>query len=427
MLAGAHWLVASCAILTACLGCRENVYIGLPRGSGLTADADGASVDARDAGPDADAEAQAPFPWYLHAIGSKIADSNDNEVVLHGINWSGMETTGRVPGGLNVRPLENIITQIETLGFNLIRIPFASDAVAPDSMPGQGTGGDPVSANPSLEGLTSLEVLDHILDVAAAHHLRLVLDRYRFRSTSGLPPPSLWYSGPDPSSTVGGGSEQQWIDDWIRIAQRYVTRPNFVGCDLHDEPGGAATWGDGNPSTDFRLAAERAGNAILGVNSSLLILVEGIESVGGQSYWPGGNLRGARALPVRLTPSRQLAYSIHDYGKDVKATASWFTDPTFPDNLVPLWSDTWGYLVMENTSPVIIGAFGDRKDEPGISADDAAGDVAWRGALAGYIAANQLSYAFWALNPSSEGKRGLLSTDWRAPDPAWSAFLGLQP
>lgn len=52
----------------------------------------------------------------------------------------------------------------------------------------------------------------------------------------------------------------------------------MIGADLHNEPHGAATWGSGNTNTDWRLAAERCGNAILSVNTNWLIIVEGIEN-----------------------------------------------------------------------------------------------------------------------------------------------------
>ena len=41
-----------------------------------------------------------------------------------------------------------------------------------------------------------------------------------------------------------------------------------IGADLHNEPHSPACWGCGDPNTDWRLAAERAGNAILSVNSN---------------------------------------------------------------------------------------------------------------------------------------------------------------
>jgi endoglucanase len=338
-----------------------------------------------------------------------------------------METSRRVPDGLHRRSVESLVAQIEQLGFNLIRISFSNDSVSATSLPTSVGGTDPLGENPALAGSTSLEVLDQIIDAAAGHHLRIILDRYRFRADTTAPPPSRWYSGPDPGSIQGGYPEQSWIDDWTAIARRYATRPNMVGCDLHDEPKSPSTWGDGNADLDWRSAAERAGAAILTVNSNLLVIVEGIDSFDGQPYWAGGNLRGARAAPVRLSPASQLAYSIHDYGMSVNATAPWFADPTFPNNLPTLWTDNWGYLVVENTSPVIVGAFGDRKPEMGISPDAVMGDEAWRPALMSYVAANQLSFIFWALNPSAEGKTGLLESDWQTPDPEWAMQLQLNP
>ena len=45
--------------------------------------------------------------------------------------------------------------------------------------------------------------------------------------------------------------------------QHYRNNPTVIGADLHNEPHGSATWGTGNPQTDWRLMAEKAGNAVL--------------------------------------------------------------------------------------------------------------------------------------------------------------------
>ena len=50
------------------------------------------------------------------------------------------------------------------------------------------------------------------------------------------------------------------------LAGHYKGNPLVIGGDLHNEPRGQATWGDGNEKTDWRLAAERAGNAVLKAN-----------------------------------------------------------------------------------------------------------------------------------------------------------------
>ena len=106
--------------------------------------------------------------------------------------------------------------------------------------------------NPDLQGLTSIEVLDAIIEEAGAKGLKVVLDRHRPTSAGQS---DLWYT-----EEV---SEEQWISDWVMLAQRYAGNDTVIGVDLHNEPKGAATWGTGDLATDLRLAAERAGNAIL--------------------------------------------------------------------------------------------------------------------------------------------------------------------
>src|SRR5260221_404467 len=103
---------------------------------------------------------------------------------------------------------------------------------------------------------------------------------------------NLWYTDRLP--------ESRWISDWVMLAQHYHDNPTVIGADLHNEPHGEATWGSGVQATDWRLAAERGGNAILSVNPSWLIVVEGIEAYQNQYYWWGGNLMGTRQFPVRL-------------------------------------------------------------------------------------------------------------------------------
>ncbi len=77
--------------------------------------------------------------------------------------------------------------------------------------------------------------------------------------------------------------EATWINDWKMLAQRYASNPTVIGADLRNEPHAEGTnpaatgacWGCGATARDWRLAAERAGNAILGVQPNWLIFVEG--------------------------------------------------------------------------------------------------------------------------------------------------------
>ena len=229
--------------------------------------------------------------------------------------------------------------------------------------------------------------------------------------------------GVDPDDPTGGYPESKWIADWKMLAERYATHHNVVGFDLHEEPHDVA-WADGNPSTDWRAAAEKAGNEILAVNAKLLIVVQGVEKVNNFSYWAGGNLGVAFASPVRLVPASQLVYSVHDYGRSV-VDKSWFSDATYPRNLRPLWDAAWGYLAANQYFPVFVGSFGDQGVSPAVKPEYIASDRQWRDAIVPYMDGLQLGYALWSLNPSAEGKSGLLQPDWQTPDADWSHRLQL--
>src|SRR5262249_7780327 len=156
---------------------------------------------------------------------------------------------------------------------------------------------------------------------------------------------------------------------------------------------GPATWGDGNPRTDWRLAAERAGNAILSVNPEWLIFVEGVEKYQGDVYWWGGNLEGARDFPVRLSRPDKLVYSAHVYGPEIWPQ-SWFHAPAFPNNLPAVWQRHWAYLQLEHRAPVLLGEFGGRS-----VGQDPAGK--WQRSLIAYLQRTGTSYTYWSWNPNS--------------------------
>ena len=361
MFARALRLASWGVLATMALGCEQTVYIGIPIHGDDHATGDGAPpIDAA-----AEADGLPPFVWYLHASGSRLLDSRENEVHPKGINWAGMESPTGVPDGLHVRTVDSLLDQIAKLGFNLIRIPFSNASVQPGVMPAMNGATDPIGGDPSLAGLSTLQILDRIVAGAAARQLRIVLDRYRFTASTD-PPSSTWYS---PST-----SETQWIDDWRNLASRYLSSSIVVGFDLHEEPANPAVWGGGDALTDWPAAAEKAGNAILGINHDLLIIVEGVDNANGISYWPGGNLSSAQDTPVGID-RRQLAYSIHDYGRSVK-DQPWFSASNYPDNLPVLWESAWGKLVSGGSYPVIVGAFGDNKDELATPPDVALSDQA---------------------------------------------------
>jgi endoglucanase len=368
-----------------------------PSESSDTGKTAGDPATTTDAGPNDPSTPTAGSAGYLHTDGAQIKDDKGRVVRLTGLSWFGMETSNYAPHGLWARSMASMLDQVALLGYNMIRVPYTNQMFDAGSAPN----GIDFAKNPDLEGRKAIEILDKLIDGAAARGLRIVLDRHR-PDASGQS--ALWYT---PQV-----SEQRWIDDWKMLAARYKGKPTVVGFDLHNEPHGNATWGDGNAQTDWRLAAERAGAAVLGVNPDLLMFVEGVEQAGGKSYWWGGNLRNAIASPVRLPVPGRLVYSPHEYPGSVFAQP-WFSDPAYPKNLPAVWDEAWGSVA--KTTPVWIGEFG-TKDQTKI-------DQAWFRGLATYIQSRGLSFAFWCLNPDSGDTGGILADDWQTVNAGKQAVL----
>jgi endoglucanase len=338
-------------------------------------------------------------PGWLHTSGAQIVDDNGRAVRLTGLSWFGLETSNYAPHGLWSRSMASMLDQIQSLGYNTLRVPFSSQLFDAKSTP---TGID-FAQNPDLKGKSGLEILDALIAGARQRHLCVILDRHRPDANAQS---ALWYTAQY--------SESRWIDDWKLLAARYQNDPTVIGFDLHNEPHDPATWGDGNAETDWRLAAEKAGNAVLAVNPHLLIIVEGIQTVAGSTYWWGGNLKNAGAYPVRLSVPNQLVYSAHDYPASV-FNQTWFGAANYPANLSGVWDEYWGYLVEQGIAPVWVGEFGTR--------DVSASDKQWFAGLSAYLMTHQLSFAFWCWNPDSGDTGGILADDWQTVNADKQAVL----
>ena len=103
--------------------------------------------------------------------------------------------------------------------------------------------------------------------------LRIILDNHRSEAGSSAEANGLWYTTAYPESA--------WINDWNTLASRYLNNSTVIGFDLrnelHNATSGGSCWGCGTLTNDWRLAAERGGNAVQAINPKLLIFVEGTD------------------------------------------------------------------------------------------------------------------------------------------------------
>jgi aryl-phospho-beta-D-glucosidase BglC (GH1 family) len=347
---------------------------------------------------------------YLTAKGSKLYNDKGEIVRLTGVNWFGFETTNMFPHGLWARDYHGVLLQIRSMGFNCIRIPFCDEMLQEDAKPDKPNyyGEDPwykrdkFDFNKELAGLKPVEMLDEIIRYANVLGLVVILDNHS-REHDGYMNEKVWYT-----SKI---TEEIWINDWVMLAKRYKDNPAVIGFDLENEPHGKAvdggsTWESGNKTTDWNVAAQKCGNAILAENPNVLIIIEGVEQYNSTTYWWGGNLRGVEKCPIKLSKPEKLMYSPHEYGPEV-FQQPWFFESGFPGNMEKIWDNAFGYIAKKGIAPLFVGEFG-------ISSLDSYEGKAgiWFKAFVKYMADNLLSWTFWALNPNSGDTGGILSNDW---------------
>jgi endoglucanase len=335
----------------------------------------------------------------MRTDGSSIIDSTGSVVVIRSVAWFGMETSNCAPHGLWSISLDQGMAQIAAMGFNTIRLPFSNECLASPT-----TTSISEQLNPDLAGLTALEVMDRVIASAADHGLAVILDRHRPDSGAQS---ALWYT---PQY-----SEARWIADWTALVERYRDVASVIAVDLHNEPHESACWGCGDPATDWRAAATRAGNAVLAVNHGLLIVVEGVEKQSsGSSTWWGGGLSEVAGAPVLLDVDDRVVYSPHDYPASV-FRQTWFDAPDYPANLDSMWTGNWGFIAEDEIAPVLVGEFGTRLET--------SSDEEWLAELVGYIDSHELSFSYWSFNPNSGDTGGLVHDDWVTPQTAKLAAL----
>lgn len=341
---------------------------------------------------------------FLSTRGSWIVDASGRPFRIAGVSWFGFETDTMVAHGLWQRDYRGTAEQIRALGFNTVRIPFSLEMLRE----GARTKSVDFVRNPDLEGRTPLECLDAVIAACGDADLRVILCCHSAMA-GGYKDQDLWYLPGD-----GLWTEERWIGDWVMLAGRYAGNATVIGADLCNEPKRAATWGEGNPATDWNKAAERCANAIHAVNPGWLIFVQGVSQHGGQSTWWGGNFAGAADHPVTLGRPDKLVYSPHDYPASVYRQA-WFDAPDYPRNLPSVWEKFWGFLARQGSVPVVLGEFGSKLET--------GEDRAWLRSLAAYLGGHGIGWIWWSWNPNSGDTGGILKDDWVAADETKMEFL----
>jgi endoglucanase len=369
----------------------------------------------------------------LHTDGRWIVDSSNTtpptRVKLTSVNWYGAEEADFVPGGLQCQNVETIAGEIAKMGFNSVRLPWsnamyeqdASTCTAADlALTGGGTNKtcippEVLAANHQLLGQSAMSILQAVVTALAKHHIMVILDNHGTDADfTPTPFDGVWWGGQYWDDLFGYRQQismrtSLWMSDWVGMVNAFQSQPDVVGVDLRNEPTEtiycdrilfvrihcvSPRWSHGTtPGVDnWPAAAERAGDAILGANRKLLVMVEGIKF--------SGDLTGVHGRQVKLVVPNRVVYAPHSYSSH---------NPEAYEALEERLGREWGYILTQNkrwTAPVWVGEFGATASD--ITPQTAVGgncentglkwDDRWFSCFTKYLSKADIDWSWWAVN-----------------------------
>ncbi|ORY65835.1 endoglucanase E1 [Pseudomassariella vexata] len=343
----------------------------------------------------------ATYALPLSTKGRDVVDTKGRRYKLSSVNWYGASDELFVPGGLDVQHRSVIAETIRMLGFNSVRLPYADEMVManPQILPHL------LTANPDLVGMRALDVYEACVTALTDAGIAVIINNHITTAT--------WCCGADPCDAGWANdhlgpicrvkqSEEEWIQHWETIMERFVDNPRVIGADLRNEVRGV--WGT-MPWNRWATAAEKCGNRLLKMNSDWLIIVGGTES--------GNDLFGAAARPVKLDVDNRVVYSAHVYAWSGWGSSEGRYSKRNYASFIRAMRRNWAYLVEQDIAPVWVGEFG-APQQPG------AGDINYWQNLLRFLKMLDADFGYWAVNPRKpkDNKKetySLVEDDWITP------------
>jgi len=394
---------------------------------------------------------QLQFP--LRAKGRRLVNQFGQHFKLAGVNWYGASDTYHVVGGLDMRPLAEICHSVAAMGFTVVRLPFSSEMLRVEAVP---EGAIDYDLNPTLLGLTPLEVYDRVVEQLGAAGVAVVINNHTTVGSwsGGVELNGMWFREGCKTYT-----EEAWIDDWVMLAERYRDKGyhQVIGYDLRNEvrpttmTGPGPRWGErdrgggkgaccqrGEYVRDWSRAARRCTQALLNADAPGFVVVERIA-------WPQNSLQDM-LLPIPPweawdVPRDRIVLAVHMYAWS--GPGSWSPKHFLPGILKSFFNavdyvsgrELYGEMSQEVLEQQMDKDFGFCLDQDicpvwlsELGADLSRGELGWFLKVCKYLEAKDADFAYWPLNvgPKPGGSEdepyGILTNDWQ---PRW-ADLRLQ-
>ncbi|MBP0973343.1 MAG: cellulase family glycosylhydrolase, partial [Oscillospiraceae bacterium] len=248
---------------------------------------------------------------WLHAVGSRLYDSQGNEVWLTGANWFGFNCSENCLHGLYAADADEMLASISAHGINVLRFPISTtllkswmegephkvSSVQASYLPPKDEVGEDGTVTPAgkygninrdfvkEDGKTlknSMEIFDIMIQKCKKYGIKVFIDIHSPDENNSGHDYELWYG-------KAGITTKDWQDTLVWLAKKYANDDTLIGYDLKNEPHGKreykgdtcpttiAKWDDSKDENNWAYAATQCAEAILDVNPNALIFIEGIE------------------------------------------------------------------------------------------------------------------------------------------------------
>ncbi|CAL1375208.1 unnamed protein product [Linum trigynum] len=317
-----------------------------------------------------------------------IVDSATGQrVKLACANWPGAAET-MLPEGLDRQPLPNIVAAIRRLGFNCVRLTYATYMVTRHAgdrvgrtFDGLGLGSvkDEIARfNPLVVRMTHLQAFDAVLDELGRQGVMVDIDNHVSKP--------MWCCREKDGNGFFGDEyfdPKEWLLGLTVLARRYVYKPQVIGMGLRNE-----LRGERQSESTWRKYVTLAGNAIHVANPNVLIFAGGISYASVLSF--------LKKKPLSSNFGNKLVYESHWYPFTAGPEKVWTEKPLNQlcrakiDGYVN--STAFSFTAGGSSSvPLFVGEVGIPGTEVKKSSDN------FLSCFATWAAENDLDWAWWGL------------------------------
>lgn len=325
-----------------------------------------------------------------------VDDAGGRRVKLRCVNWAG-HMEAMVAEGLDKRPIQDIARHVASLGFNCVRLTWATymftraggyaNLTVAASLDSLGLVNAKVGIymhNPSFLKLTLVKAQEVVVDELGKHGLMVVLDNHVSKPK--------WCCGNNDGNGFFGDmffDPKEWLHGLHLVANRYRGKQQVVAMSMRNELRGPR-----QNVRDWYKSMKMGALKIHKTNPNLLVIVSGL------NY--DTNFRFFKNKSLESNLNDKLVYEAHWYSFGGERR-KWAVQPLnrVCAETMNGFSDRVGFLIGKKKSvPLFLSEFG--LDQRGVNR----ADNRFLTCLMGYVVERDLDWALWALQGSYYLKNG---------------------